>query len=184
MNNKNNTVIVDERQKQIRGKAGAIAGGFAICCVLAAMIYRMAKTDSIGWEFWCLIGTAFVYAIACRVFGDIEHPKSILNKPLPLGDTKEEKRIRKKDYAFGSAIFATACAVMDIILFSAGKEDMAEYEFIRSYFPSLDKTQTIVLTAVFAFVSMFLISYLFDYLVGEYKVRKYNETMKELDEDQ
>lgn len=175
--------VLDERQKQIREKAGMITGIFVICCVIAAMVYKICTQDEIGWEFWTVTGALILYGILCNVLGDIEAPKSITNALLPTGNTKKEKLIRIKDYVFRSAIFATACAVMDVILISSGKEDVTDYEMAKYLFPSLSGTEIIVITAIIAFVGMFIISFTFDYLIGERRVKKYNQMISEFEED-
>lgn len=182
MKQKNNSM--DERQKQITVKAMAMAGAFLCLCVSISMIYKVITTENLGWEFWALLGCALVTVISRRLMGDIEPPKSITDKPLPTGNSKRERRIRQKDYALQSVLFALVCAGMDVLLISFGKDDVTDYDLTTVLFPELGRTATIALTALIAFVSMFIISYIVEYLVGEkYKVKKYNQMLAMLEEE-
>lgn len=179
-NNQNNNVL-DERQMQIRSKSMLVTLVFVLACLAIATVYRVVTTDEMGWEFWVLIGACLVAAISNKIFGDIEAPKNINNKPLPLGDSKQDKKVRILDYALQSGIFALACAVMDILLIASGKDDVTDMDLAEMLFPSLGRIETIAVTAVIAFVSMFVISFVCDYLIGEHRVKKYNALMSKLD---
>lgn len=184
-NNNQSQVIVDERQKQIRSKAGVISGVFLLICLIASGIYNIATTGDIGWELWGIIGYPVVFGIACHVFGDIEQPRDIFGRLMPTGSSKEEKRIRRKNYILESVIFATACAVMDVILIGFGAEDITDFEIVKKIFPNMTHIPVVIITAVLAFVSMFFISFLAEYLVDErYRVTKYNKTIEDLQDDE
>lgn len=164
--------VPDERQKLIFLKSAAITGGFLVLCVIASMIYKLIVTGDPGWEFWSLIGCSAVMLLSRRFLGDIEAPKDIMDRPLPTGSSKGERRIRKRDYALKSCIFALTWAVMDILLFAFGENELTDMELTEFLFPSLSKGATIAVTAVIAFVSMFVISYIFEYLICEkYKIK-------------
>jgi len=176
--------VPDERQQLIALKAIRNAFFALLACLFASIIYKIIKTDSLGWEFWAIISACFVILISRRVMGDIEEPKDVFGKPLPLGSNREDKRARKINYVLESVIFAGACTVMDVVIFLSGKEDGADIELTKLIFPDLSPTLTIVITAVIAFASAFAISYLFEYIIGEkFKVKKYNEICKRLDEE-
>lgn len=88
---KNETNVMDERQKQINSNALAAAGIFLMVCISVSMIYKVWTTGNTGWEFWALLGSGLVSGITQRILGDIEQPKSISGKPLPVENTKEAK---------------------------------------------------------------------------------------------
>ena len=141
----------------------------------------MASTGNPGWELWGLVGTCLVIVVANRIQGNIEQPKDMLNRPLPTGNTKTERRKRKIAYALDSGMYALTFAVMDITLFALG-EDVTDFQMVKENLPSLNRTWLVVITSVFAFVTTFLIFYVFEYLIGEkYKVRKYNKMIAQLD---
>ncbi len=173
----------DERQQAINHKATTFGFAFLIVCLFVSTVYRVVTTDNIGWEFFAILGSCIVIWIARRFMGDIEEPRGINNQPLPLGDTKEDKKIRFKNYVMSSGIFGLSFAVMDILLIGFGKEDVTDYEFAKVLFPSLSKGTTIAVTAVIAFATMFAISLVGDSLIGERKVKKYNRMLKELDDE-
>lgn len=180
MKNKNN--VPDERQKEIYRKSCCAAYIFLVLCVGASLIHKVITTESMSWEFWALIGCCLVTLIAKRVLGDIEEPKSIWGKPLPTGNSKQDRRARKKDYAQGSLFFALGMTVGDILLVSTGTNDLEELELAEYLFPSLDRIPTIAITALLAFAGAFVVSYVFEYIVGEkFKVARYSKMISELD---
>ncbi len=173
---------MDERQQAITLKAIAFGGIFVVLCMIVAIAVDIVNTGDVGWEFWALIGASLVMLISRRVMGDVEAPKDMFNRPLPTGDSKEDRRERKKDYALQSLVFASAFAVMDLVLAGFGVEDLSDLEFIQAVLPSANHVTAVAVTVVFAFVSMFAVSYVCEYLIGEqYKVKTYNRMMAELD---
>ena len=175
---------MDERQKQITGKAIVFGFLFLVVCLLIATIYRIVTSAEAGWELFAIVGASFVIIIARWIMGDIEQPLDHKNRPLPTGNTKPEKRIRCKNYAVGSVLFGAAFGVMDILLLAFGENEVSEKELAELIFPNLNKGLTIAITAVIAFTIMFLISFLFDYIVGEYKVKRYNAMLAKLDQEE
>jgi hypothetical protein len=144
----------------------------------------MITADTMGWEFWGLLGACVVMTASRQLMGDIEEPKDLFNRPLPLGYAKQDKQKRKLNYALNSALFGLACGVFDILLaLFGGENDSVHYDLTQLLFPSLGKWATVAVTAVMAFVTAFVISYVIDYLLGEHKIKKYNQMLKELDED-
>jgi len=175
---------MDERQKTILFKSAAIAGGFALLCIVASLIYDIVVTGDAGWELWALIGTSLVLLISRRMMGDVEAPKDIFDKPLPTGNSKEDRRRRKIDYLLQSLLFGGVFAVMDIVLIGFGKDDVTDMELTKLLFPSLDHITATAVTAVIAFVTMFVISYAIDYVIKEhYIIKSYNRMLEQLDED-
>ncbi len=180
-----NPYIIDERQMQIRGKSAAVAFVFVLICLGVATVYRVVTTDNIGWEFWVILASLAVMLIAGRIFGDIEAPKDIFGKPLPLGNSKEDKKARKKDYFLRSVYFALGMTVMEIILITTGEFELTDMDVAEAIFPNLGRGATIAVTVVIAFVSMFIISYVCDYIIGEkFKVKRYNALMAKLDAEE
>lgn len=174
--------VPDERQKEIYRKACCAAYIFLVLCVGASLIYKVFTTESMSWEFWALIGCCLVMLITKRILGDVEEPKDVWGKPLPTGDSKQDKRARKKNYALESMFFALGMTVADVLLVATGTNDLEELELAEYLFPSLDRITTIVITAALAFVGAFIISFIFDYIIGEkFKVAKYNKMISELD---
>ena len=176
---------MDERQKQITLKAMVCGFVFLVLCLLIASAYKIATTGDAGWELFALIGASAVILIVRRLLGDVEQPMDYKNRPLPTGSSKKERLIRCRNYAVGSTFFGLTFAVMDVLLMLFGENELTDYELTQIIFPELGKTETIVVTALIAFVTMFLVSFVFDYLVGEFfKVRRYNKLMAQLDAEE
>ena len=188
MKNKNEKAVgyfMDERQNEITQKAIVFGYIFLVLCMFVKTVYQIVTTGDAGWELFGIVGSAAVILIARRLLGDVEQPLDYKNRPLPTGSSKVERMIRCKNYAFGSVWFGLAFAVGDILLISFGAEDVTDYDLSQIIFPNLSKGATIAVTAGIAFVSMFLISFVLDYLVGEYfKVRRYNKLMAQLDAEE
>lgn len=180
---KNNNQM-DERQLLISTKAMAWGFVFLLACIIISMFFNIFTTGEAGWEFWAMLGATLVILIARRILGDVEQPKNLMGNPLPTGNTKQDRLIRKKDYALQSLIFAAVCAGMDVVLIGFGKDDVTDLEITQKLLPGLPHVVTVIITTILTFAVMFLISYLFEYLIGEkYKVRKYNQMLAELDDD-
>ena len=177
--------VMDERQKEITQKAVVFGFFFLILCLLSATIYRIVTTGDAGWELFSIIGSSVVILLARRILGDVEQPTDLMNRPLPTGNSKADRQCRCKTYALGSLIFGLTFGVMDILVIkfgTAGTEELALTEYL---FPQLSSGMTLTVTAIIAFTSAFLISFIFDYLVGEYfKVRRYNNLMAQLDAEE
>ena len=175
---------LDERQQMINTKAVAAGGVFMMVCICISMIWRLVTTEELGWEFWSLIGCCLVILIARRAMGDVEAPKSILNQPLPTGNSREERIIRKKDYTYQSLLFAAVCTVLDGLVVWFSKDEATDLELAELLFPQLSKPVTVAITAVIAFAVTFAVSWLVDYLVGEYAAKRYNKMLAELDDEE
>ena len=180
-----NFVAVDERQSLITQKAITFGFLFLIACLFIATIYRIATSGDAGWELFAIIGAAIVILVSRRIMGDVEQPLDYKNRPLPTGNSKSDRITRCKNYAVGGALFGLTFAVMDILLFLFGESELDDYELTQLIFPNLSKEATITVTALFSFVFFFLVSFAFDYLIGEfYKVRRYNKMMSQLDSEE
>ena len=183
MKNKTKIKPMDERQKQIQTQAMAWGYVFYSVCLVVAMIVRLIKTEEMGWEFYAILCGCGVILLARRILGDVEQPKDLWGKPQPTGSSKEDRKVRKKDYALGSCIFAGSCMVMEILLISFGKTS-SDLELTQYLFPTLSKGAAIALFAVMSFAVIFLISFVFTYFISEnFKVKRYNKMLAELDED-
>lgn len=68
------------------------------------------------FEMLVLCATLAVVSIARNVLGDIKCPTGITGKPLPGGDTKQEKRARHVDYLLESLIFSSILTVVAVLI--------------------------------------------------------------------
>jgi cytochrome c biogenesis protein CcdA len=176
---------MDERQSQITQKSIVFGFLFLVACLLAATIYKIVTTGDAGWELFAIVGASAVILIARRLMGDVEQPLDYKNRPLPTGNTKPEKMARIKNYAVNSVIFGLVFAVMDIVLLLFSEHEVSDYKLTQVIFPNLSEGLTLAITAVIAFVTMFAVSFVIDYLVGEfYKVLRYNKMIAELENEE
>ena len=175
---------MDERQIQITVKALAISGIFLGLCIAASMIYKMVALEIFGWEFWALVGACLVFVCARGSLGDVEQPKNFMNKPIPTGNTPEERRIRKKDCAIQSLMFAGFCTALDILLVVFGGREITENDLSMIFAPVLGKGLSIAISLVVSIGLRFIITYLVYYMIiDKYKVKKYNDMIDQLEED-
>lgn len=178
------TPPMDERQRLISLKACLWGFIFLIVCLFVVTIYQIATTGDVGWELFGIIGASAVILIARRAMGDVEPPMDYMNRPLPTGNSRADRLARCKSYAMGSAIFGLIWAVMDVILIGFGSEEVTDFDLAQILFPSLSREATIAVTAVIAFVAMGLLSFIFDYVEGEFfKVRRYNRMLEQLEQE-
>lgn len=181
----NHIEVMDERQSQITQKAIVYGFLFLVSCLFIATIYKIITTGDVGWELFGIIGASIVIIVSRRLMGDVEQPLDYKNRPLPTGNSQSDRIARYKNYIVNSVIFGLVFAVMDILLFIFGENDVLDIELTQMIFPNLSKEMTIIVTAIIAFMTMFLISFVFDYLIGEYfKVKRYNKMLSQLDSEE
>lgn len=176
--------VMDERQREITGKALNIAGGFLALCMVIAVILDLILTGEPGWEFFALVGACLVFLIANKRLGDIQPPKSWCGKLLPTGDSREDKAIRRRSYLINSLLLGGVFGFMDVILYYGNKEYIADMAMVQELFPSLQPTVLMAITALLVFIIIFGISYLVEYLYHEkYELNAYRKMLADLDEE-
>ncbi len=181
-NKKNNNNLLDERQMQIQAKSTLIALIFALVCLVIATIHRIITTDNIGWELWVIIGICIIMAYAGRFMGDVEAPKDVMGKPLPLGNNKEDKKARIRSYLLESAVFAFGFTALDVFFVAIGTTEMSEIDVAEFLFPGLGRIETIALAALIGFVITFVVFGFLHYIIVEkFRVKRYNALMAKLD---
>lgn len=94
------------------------------------------------------------------------------NRHLPIGKSQSDKMRCCKNYPVHGVIFGLTFAVMDILLFIFGENDVFDMELTQFIFPHLNKEMTIVVTAIIVFLTLFVISFVFDFIIGEYYIIK------------
>lgn len=185
MKNKMNIEPMDERQSQITQKSIVVGFLFLVLCLLLATVYKIAKTGEAGWELFAMIGASMVVLISRRIMGDVEQPLDYKNRPLPTGNTKPERMSRIKNYLVNSVVFGAVFGVMDILLLLFSENEVSEQKLTQVIFPNLSEGLTLVVTAILAFAVMFTVSFVFEYLVGEFfKVKHYNKMIAELESEE
>ncbi len=181
---KNKIPELDERQQLITLKAIRNAFFVLIAFILISMIYKIITVGSVGWELIALIIASVVIIVTRKMSGEVDEPRNVWNKPMPLGSSKKDRRARKISYLVDSLIFATICTALDVVIFLFDS-DSVDAELIETFFPGVNITIVAVVFSIVSFIIMFAISYVFEYVVGEkFKVKKYNEAYSKMDDEE
>ncbi len=182
---KNKKPILDERQQLINLKSIRNAFCVLVGFVTVSMLYKMIVLKTIEWEIWALVIACIVIIVTRNISGDFEEPRNIWNKPIPLGNTKKERQARIKSYLLDSAIFAVICTIMDVIFLIFNKNDNVDAELVKLFFPDLNTTSIVIVFSVISFIVMFLVSFIFEYFVGEkIKVKKYMKMCEKMNNEE
>ena len=93
----------------------------------------------------------------------------IKGNKLPVGNSKEEKNIRKRNYLKESLVFSIVVMCLDLmsILILNNKDDLFKF--------SSNNTLNIILNIGLTFVLCFIISYLLDMLIDKIILKKRKE---------
>jgi ABC-type Fe3+ transport system permease subunit len=182
---KKNFKLLDERQNQIVQKAFANGYVFLVVYLIGIILYKFATDGDPIWELIGVLASALIVVVSRRLMGDIEQPVDYLNRPLPTGSSKPEKQKRFKSYLINSIMFGLGFAVMDVILLLSVGYDFLEHEVIKEILPNVNNTLTIALSAIAVFAAGFIVSFIFEYLIGEcYEVKRYNKMISQLDKEE
>ncbi len=182
---KQNFNVLDERQMQIVQKAGANGYIFLLVYLVVISFYKIVVGGDPIWELLGVFGSAIIVIVSRRLLGDVEQPVDYLNRPLPTGNSKDDKSVRIKNYTIKSVMFGLGFAVMDVILLLSLGYEFLEHEFIQEVLPNISGPIGIAISAAIVLVVGFIISFIFEYLAGEfYDVRRYNKLIAELDREE
>ncbi len=165
MNNNNNTngYVQDEREIQNNDKALAGAAVVSIICNVGLMIYGLVRDNmvigTIGIIQLCLMG--LVIAIIKNRKDNIDLPKTIGGKTVSTEMTKKGLLNRIGYCILDSIVFCISYTLIDILLTNGFS----------------------VSELVIQFVILFAISFIIEFINVQYKVKKYNKLMAQLDND-
>lgn len=179
----NKTPVVDEREMLANLKATRNAFFVLVGFLVCSMIYNIITTESTGWEFVALIVAAVVIVITRRFLGIFDDPCDAFGRPLPLGDSKEEKRKRNLSYFLESLIFAVICTGLDVALLAESRESIEE-GLLGTAFEGINFFVLLTVIGIVTFVVTFVISFSFEYVVNEKARKKFNEMISDMDEDE
>lgn len=99
-------------------------------------------------------------------------PKNWYGKPLDTSASPSGRRQRRRSYAFDSLAFASVMTLFDITAQMFGTDEPLIYTFTDN------PTANTLISCALSFVLLFAVSFVFDWMMGEVAVRKYNETKK------
>ena len=172
---KNNMVETDERTRQQTGNAAVIT---LILIWLALIIIAVIKGIKYGYssiteEVLLFLGSLLIFVLFNHRKGDVDLPRTIRGKSLPIDMTKEGKRARFKSYILDSLFDAAVIAGVNVGL---SRLNMA-YDFTTIKFSTT--ASTIVYNLIIDFVSAFVVFLCFNYFLGEHNVKKYNKMLED-----
>lgn len=178
------TPVMDERQKEITGKALNLAGAFLALCLLIAVVFDLIITGEPGWELFALVGSCLVFLISNKVLGNIEAPKSWCGKELPVGDKPEDKATRRNSYLINALLIGGTFTLVETLLMVLGKEDLAELEMVKTLIPNGSYGLLVAVSAALSFAILFGVAFLVNYLYHEkYELKAYRKMLSDLEED-
>jgi hypothetical protein len=175
---------MDERQKQINNKAMSVSWLFLTACVLFQLVYKMLHDASWFWELIILYAAFGIVALVRRLMGDIQCPRGITNKPLPTGNTKDDKRKRHIDYLLEAILFSGIFTLMlvPVFAFSSTSNDTLVIQ-IFSFGGTYNAVSVVVVCAIAFFIVAAAVGYLSCFLVKEEEIKKYNQMCAELENE-
>lgn len=155
--NRNNGL--DERQERIIGKAGVIATLITYIYLIVEMLYKYVTTKDIfncNWELGLLIIISVVINVIIRTDKELDLPKNFVGITLSLGNTKEDKLTRIKDYLVDSIVFSIIIGVITCFFECVN----IKYLIIEGF-------------------GLLIVSFIISYFSGEHKIKKYNKWLDE-----
>ncbi len=176
MKNKNSVVSTDERTRQKVGSAAAVT---LLLLWIALIIIAAVKAfkygiGSVTEELLLFLGSMLVFVICNHRKGDVDLPKTVLGRSLPVDEGGRSKRI--KAYLADSAVDAVLISVLNVGLSRINKY----YSFTTFDFGSA--AATVALNLVIDIVIVFTVFFALNYLWGEHNVKKYNKYLEEDDD--
>ncbi len=151
----------DEREQSVNTQALAAVGVVGILFTLGTFFYRAFTDQNPLLDIITLCAMALVYVIVSRKNHVYEIPKSFTGKTLDTSLDKKGRVNRLKYYLLDSLTFSVAVSVIDLIMSEPKMKDLA-----------ID------------FAGLFIVSLVLDYFWTEHTVKKYNEYLASLDDDE
>lgn len=175
---------MDERQSKIMGKAMGITLAIVYVYVLISCIYVYVTTFDVSkcaWQLGVLILIPVCFLIFSREDESLMLPRTVKNEEMSPEETEEAKKSRVRGYTIEALLFSAAMLGIDIVVTLMGGLDAAGTFQVLG---NLSKTASYILCGLIAFVLMFVISFGIDYFWGEHKVRKYNEMLQKMEDEE
>ena len=165
---KNNKIIVDERQQQIKLKAFSAMGVFLFLSTALIGLYKLHTTGSLTIEFWLLLLSYIIYCFTEYYLGNIYPPQDEDGNYLPLTASKKDFLIRNKFYVKKSIKFSIVFTILDTIVFKA-----INIQFTSSFITDI----------LISIIIGFFIAYILNLILEEIHVKSYNNLLKKMDSE-
>lgn len=165
--NMNNKSPMDEREQKVIGDVSTTIVLITIMYLLVEIIYKYVTTRDIlttSWEIGLILTIGITFVVGMSLKREINLPKNFLGVKLPTSNSKGDKKTRLKSYFLGSLAFSIAITVITLFFTFIGVDE---------------RLKTIIYIG--EFVGLIVMLFALNYIIGEYKIRKYNKYMKTLD---
>jgi len=175
---------MDERQKLINYKAMSVGWLFLMAYVLFQLVYKIIRDEGFILELIIVYAGFGIVSLVRRIIGDIQCPRGITNKPLPTGNTKEDKRKRHIDYLLEGMMFSGIITLMlvSVFIFSSTPNDTLVIE-IFSFGGTYNAVSVFIACAIAFFIVLTAIGYWACYMDKEQKIKEYNRMCEELENE-
>ncbi|MGF3227403.1 hypothetical protein [Facklamia sp. P12932] len=125
---------------------------------------RTKDISATNWEIILLLLIGIIYLIGLRSDKELFLPTSFSGKKLTIGKSKQAKMQRVKSYLIESLIFSVV--ITGICLFFT----FLEVEYVLE-----------LIVYIIEFFGLLLVSFMLNYSLGEYKIKKYKKHIDNLD---
>lgn len=166
-------VKIDEREESRRTNSIGMAGLVAMIYSFGVIIFRFIQTRKFHSSYF-FIGLVVLMTASITLYHIINKeydvPKTIFGKRLPLGDSKESKKVRIIYYIKDALRLATVFIIIDImnpdrLTFSIASIDWKYMPYIADY------------------LARFIIFTIMNYAWGEFNIRKKRKYIESLEDD-
>lgn len=173
MMKRKNKIIVDERQEKIATKSLAWAGFVAYFYTIIIMLFKLIKTkdsSNIIFEVILLLIMTLTIFINNLINKDYDVPSNIKNKRLLTGNSKDDKKARLLYYMRTSIVFP----LIYMVIYTSWRG--------KDKFPIIIESSNI-LTFIINYILAYIIIFIAEILWHEWNVKRYNNHIKSLEED-
>lgn len=150
--------------------------GFSYLFIIAEITYKIKVLHEVcTWEVILLFVIPAIYGIFTKLFSKSEIPLDMKGEPLPIGNTKPEKKQRNRFYRLNAFIYALIFAIVLTIGFwsssnlnsvNIGSELFFDFELPNFVFG-------LIISAIL-FPIVYLATVMVEYVWYEYKISQYN----------
>lgn len=150
--------------------------GFSYLFIIAEITYKIKVLHEVcTWEVILLFVIPAIYGIFTKLFSKSEIPLDMKGEPLPVGNTKPEKKQRNRFYRLNAFIYALIFAIVLTIGFwsssnlnsvNIGSELFFDFELPNFVFG--------LIVSAILFPIVYLATVMVEYVWYEYKISQYN----------
>ncbi len=173
---------MDERQNQIIGKAAGITFIITYFYVLIECIYKYLSTWNINncsWEIGLLVLMPVSFLFFAKKDDSLLLPRTINNKEMNFEMTSAAKKSRIIEYTKEALLFSIVMLAIDALIGFLGNFQWSTFiDIINS-----GRLTNYILYAIYALLGQFIISFVIDYSWSEYKIKKYNKMLDEMESE-